>query len=111
MTTIQEIKRRSRGILGPLFGCLFLTYFVYHSLQGEHGILAWWSLNLRIAEAESVLLDLQLQQSTLNHRVRMLLPQSLDPDLLEEQGRRLLNFTHPDDMILLPIKVTTSLSK
>jgi len=34
----------------------------------------------------------------LERKVSLLRPESLDPDMVEEQGRRLLNFSHPDDI-------------
>jgi cell division protein FtsB len=97
-----DIKRRVKRMAGPTLGCLLAAYFVYHSLQGDHGILAWRQLDLLITEAEGSLASLESQRDALERRVRMLRPDSLDPDLVEEQGRRMLNFSHPDDVILLP---------
>jgi cell division protein FtsB len=101
MATMQDLKRRARPVIGPVLGCLFVGYFVYHSIQGDHGVLAWRQLDLRVTEAESTLAALIGERDSLNHRVSMLRPESLDPDMLEEQGRRLLNFSHPDDIFII----------
>jgi hypothetical protein len=37
----------------------------------------------------------------LESRVKMLRPDSLDPDMLEEQSRKLLYFSHKDDIIVI----------
>jgi cell division protein FtsB len=97
-----DIKRRARHMVGPMLGCLLVVYFVYHSIQGDHGALAWRHLDLLIAEAKTSLESLDGQRDALEHRVKMLRPDSLDADMVEEQGRRLLNFSHPDDVVLVP---------
>jgi cell division protein FtsB len=97
-----DIRRRVKRMAGPTLGCLLAAYFVYHSIQGDHGALAWRQLDLLITEAESSLSDLETERNALDRRVRMLRPDSLDPDMVEEQGRRMLNFSHPDDVILIP---------
>lgn len=99
-----DIKRRARHMVGPMLGCLLTAYFVYHSIQGDHGALAWRQLDLLITEAEDSLATLDGQRQALEHRVRMLRPESLDADMVEEQGRRLLNFSHPDDVLVIPEK-------
>ena len=97
-----DVKRRARRMLGPMLGCLLAAYFVYHSIQGDHGALAWRQLDLLINEAEGSLSSLEERRDALARRVRMLRPDSLDADMMEEQGRRLLNFSHPDDVVLVP---------
>lgn len=98
----SDIKRRVRRMAGPTLGCLLAAYFVYHSIQGDHGALAWRQLDVLINEAEGSLSALVEQRDALERRVRMLRPDSLDPDMVEEQGRRMLNFSHPDDVVLIP---------
>ncbi len=100
--TVIDIKRRVKRMTGPMFGCLLASYFVYHSLQGDHGVLAWRQLDLLITEAEGRLNELETRRDALERRVHMLRPDSLDADMVEEQGRRMLNFSHPDDVILTP---------
>jgi len=99
-----DIKRRARHMIGPMLGCLLVAYFVYHSIQGDRGMLAWRQLDQLIVEAEVSRGSLDARREGLERRVRMLRPESLDADMLEEQGRRLLNFSHPDDVVLLPSK-------
>ena len=99
-----DIKRRARHMIGPMLGCLLVAYFVYHSIQGDRGMLAWYRLDQLIDEAEVSRRSLDARREGLELRVRMLRPESLDADMVEEQGRRLLNFSHPDDVVLLPSK-------
>tara|TARA_Y100000588_G_scaffold326335_1_gene360690 strand:+ start:993 stop:1247 length:255 start_codon:yes stop_codon:yes gene_type:complete len=80
---------------------MVFSYFIYHSIQGDRGLLAWRHLNLRITEAKLTLAELEKQRTQLEKQVGMLSPSSLDPDLLEEQGRRLLNFSRKDEVVIL----------
>jgi cell division protein FtsB len=56
---------------------------------------------LRIDEAEKTFFLLDEKKMSLESRVRMLRPDSLDPDMLEEQSRKLLYFSHKDDIIVI----------
>ena len=103
MATMRELKRRARQMIGPMVGCLIVGYFVYHSVEGDHGALAWRQLDHRIAQAQTELDDLVSRKNALEQRVSLLRPESLDADMIEEQGRRLLNFSHPDDIIIRKI--------
>ena len=101
LSLLKDIRWRFNHIAGPLFGILLFTYFVYHSIQGQHGILAWRQLDIHITKAEVTFANLQAKQVDLEHRVAMLHPSTLDRDMLEEQSRRLLNFTHEDDVVVI----------
>ena len=98
---LKDIRWRFNHIVGPLFGILLFTYFVYHSIQGQHGILAWRQLDIHITKAEVTLANLQTKQAKVEQSVIMLRPGTLDLDMVEEQSRRMLNFTHRDDVVVM----------
>ena len=100
---LSEIRRRARTIVPQVVLACTLGYFAYHTTQGERGLLAWLHLEkeLRVAESEAAVLAAERRR--LEHRVRLLRPDSLDPDMLEERARVLLNYGRDDEvMILLP---------
>ena len=101
LSLLKDIRWRFNNIAGPLFGILLFTYFVYHSIQGQHGILAWRQLDIHITKAEATFANLQAKQAELEQSVIMLRPATLDLDMVEEQSRRLLNFTHQDDVVVI----------
>ena len=101
LSLLKDIRWRFNNIAGPLFGILLFTYFVYHSIQGQHGILAWRQLDIHITKAEATFSNLQEKQAELEQRVVMLRPGTLDLDMVEEQSRRMLNFTHQDDVVVI----------
>lgn len=103
MALVREIRRRARQVVPQVVLAATLGYFAYHTIQGERGVLAWLRLEkeLRVAEANAAVLA--AERARLEHRVSLLRPDSLDPDLLEERARLLLNYAREGDiMILLP---------
>ena len=52
-----------------------------------------------MAQANAAVLNEQKTQ--LEHRVGLLRPNSLDPDLLEERARVVLNYARDDEMLVL----------
>lgn len=89
-----------RELLGPLLAFLCITYFMYHSIQGERGIRSMFHLKQRLEVAKSELNALTGQKESLERRVHLLRPDSLDLDLLEERARAVLNFARRDEVII-----------
>ncbi len=89
-----------KGLLGPLVAFLCVAYFIYHSIQGERGILSMIRLKQKLELAKAELNLLASQREALERRVYLLRPDSLDLDLLEERARAVLNFAHNDEVII-----------
>ncbi|WP_413204104.1 FtsB family cell division protein [Rhodospirillum sp. A1_3_36] len=94
-------KTRMRGFLGSLIGLLAAGYFGYHAVQGSRGVLSLAQLNAEIAEAKHILALRKAEQEELQARVDRLSPDSLDPDLLDERARKMLNRIRPDELVIL----------
>ncbi|MEO5373832.1 MAG: septum formation initiator family protein [Alphaproteobacteria bacterium] len=101
MMILREIRRRLRYVLAPLFGMGVVVYFSYHAVQGDRGLLAWWELNHEIQQAEQRLAVVSAERDALENRVRLLRPESLDPDLLEERARVVLNMGRGNDLVIM----------
>jgi cell division protein FtsB len=67
---------RPRQILAPLIFATLFGYFGYHLVNGDRGLLA------------------------MVHLQRQVRNQSLDPDMLDERARALLNYARRDDVII-----------
>jgi len=85
----------------PVGAILVLFYFLYHLVEGDHGWRAWQVLQRQLTMAEEVLEDRQEQKEILEHRVGLLKADHLDPDLLEERVRAMLNHASPQEIIVL----------
>jgi len=79
---------------------LFL-YFVYMTVQGDRGIFAMWRVQGQIHAAEQKLAETKAARAALESRVQRMRPDSIDPDLLDEQTRMQLNMVKPEDVVVL----------
>ncbi len=101
MVVLREIRRRARQIVLPVLGACIVVYFVYHTIQGDRGLRAYVNLGREVDEAATTLAALTSERSELERRVRLLRPDSLDRDLLEERARVMLNAAYSDDLVIL----------
>lgn len=101
MKIATEFRRRLRYVVGLLLGLSAVTYFAYHTVEGDRGLLAWWQLNRDIRVAESTLQTLQQERDGLEQRSRLLRPDHLDPDMLEERARAMAGLGHGDEVVIL----------
>lgn len=104
MGFFQELRDRARFVVGPLIGVCAVGYFAYHVVHGDRGLIAWWNIKQRVAAAKAALAVSRAERERLEHRVWLMHPGSLDPDMLEERARLMLNYGHADDLVILEEK-------
>ena len=75
-------------------------YFGYHLVNGDRGLLAMAHLEREVQIAEHNLAEAEATRKIWERRVSALRNQSLDPDMLDERARILLNFSRKDDIIV-----------
>lgn len=97
---LKELKRHLRHVMGPLIGVGALAYFAYHTVEGDRGVLAWVRLDSEILAAEMQLANVSTERQSLEHRVLLLRPDHLDPDMLEERARTMLNMGRADEVVI-----------
>jgi cell division protein FtsB len=100
MNLLVELKNRARHVVGPLLGVSAVIYFAYHAVNGDRGLMAWLELKDRVQAAEEAAETVALQRRKVETRVRLLHPDSLDPDMIEERARIMLNFAYADDVVI-----------
>jgi cell division protein FtsB len=81
-------------------GAAVMVYFGYHAVQGDRGLMAWWNLRFEIEHANIALVAVSAEKKIIEHRVALLRPESLDPDMLEERARIMLGTAAPNDLIV-----------
>lgn len=77
-----------------------VVYFGYHAIQGDHGLITYRRYGQYIETLQRDYDKTAHERKTLEHRVSLMRPQSLDPDLLEEQARDVLGFANPNDRVI-----------
>lgn len=92
---------RFRALIFPALALGIAAYFGYHLQIGDHGLKARADLERRKEVLEGELAGLQEVRQRLERDVSLLRPESLDPDMLDERARAILNLAHSDDLIML----------
>lgn len=92
-----------QAIQAILLPCLFLlltAYFIWNALRGDLGIEAYQHQQRLQSQAQLALLDAHKEQDTWRRRVNALSERSLDPDMLDERSRAMLNSSREGDIII-----------
>jgi cell division protein FtsB len=92
---------RLRNFIFPLLACGVGGYFLYNLEIGDHGLEARAELERQKQVLEGELAGLEEVKGKVEHDVSLLRPESLDPDMLDERARAILNLAHPDDLVIL----------
>jgi cell division protein FtsB len=99
---LQETQHmlRPRQILVPIIFAMMFGYFGYHLVNGDRGLLAMAHLQRETMIADQNLAEAETTRKIWERRVAALRNQSLDPDMLDERARVLLNFSRKEDIIV-----------
>lgn len=98
---VRNLQRLSQKAFAPFLALSLVGYFVYHSIQGDRGILAWMQLQERLSQAQNQLKHITSKRENLEERVQALRPESINRDLLDQQVRLKLGYTHPNEIVVL----------
>ena len=79
---------------------LLICYFWINAYTGNNGLRAQLNLDLQIAQLTIESNALKAERMTWERRVVLLKAESLDPDMLDERARALLDYTGPNDLVL-----------
>jgi cell division protein FtsB len=97
-------SRRLRSVLNTLalytIAGLVIGYFGVNAYSGSRGLKAKQDLDHQIAQLDGELDALKAERLVWERRVSLLATASLDPDLLDERARALLNYADPRDLTL-----------
>lgn len=96
----QGLFRKIGAIAGQLVGATVMGYFAYHAVEGDRGLIALWNTRFEIERADRELAAATAERSAIEHRVKLLRPESLDRDMLEERARVMLGVIGPGELII-----------
>jgi cell division protein FtsB len=99
----------SRPQIRKFFGTLALytaaafviLYFGRNAYTGDHGLIAKQDLDQEIGALTGELNSAKAERAVWERRVSLLRPNNLDPDLLDERARQLLDWVDPHDVTLV----------
>jgi cell division protein FtsB len=82
-------------------GCIaLLGYFAWHAWHGPRGWNYAARLQLELATHEAELSQLQEQKAKLEAKVKLIRPESVDADVLDELARSELGWVGRDDLVI-----------
>ena|SRR5438876_1656824 len=97
-------RRRLRSFLTALGlylgAALLIGYFGVNAYTGNHGLRARQDLDYQIAQLTVELATLKTERATWERRVSLLRSDSVDPDMLDERARALLDYVEANDLTL-----------
>ena len=97
-------RKRFRAVLNALalytIAALVIGYFGVNAYSGNRGLRAKQDLDQQIAELTAELDALKVERTSWERRIVLLKPESIDPDMLDERARILLNYADPRELTL-----------
>ena len=98
-------RKRLRSALTTLglyvMAALLIGYFGVNAYSGNHGLKAKEDIDRQIAELSSELKGLKQERAQWEYRVALLRADKLDPDMLDQQARGLLDYADPRELTLM----------
>jgi cell division protein FtsB len=99
---VASKKRRFLQSLALYTGAAgLIAYFGFHAWGGNYGLKAKKTYTAEITKLEEELSLVKSERVKLEHKISLLSPERIDPDMLDERARAILNYAHPNDIIIL----------
>lgn len=76
-----------------------LLYFIFHSIYGSRGVIAYFTLQAELENAHSKLNALRVERLEIETKTKLLRPESLDKDMLDEKARNVLGVVAPNEQV------------
>lgn len=96
----RELKRRIRAAIAPVVFLAVTGYFCWNAVQGPHGLKSAAAQQAVLKQAQTELAAAEAERDAWQQRVHALESDHLDPDMLDERARALLNLANPNDIIV-----------
>ncbi len=97
-------RKRLRSILTALglyvMAGLLIGYFGVNAYSGNRGLKAKQDIDLQMVALSAELDRLKLERGQWERRIALLKSDRLDPDMLDERARALLDYVDPSDLTL-----------
>jgi cell division protein FtsB len=84
-----------------VLAALLIGYFGVNAYTGNHGLLARQDLDQQIGAFTAELNQAKAEREQWQRRVALIKSESLDPDMLDERARALLDYADPRDAVMI----------
>lgn len=110
MATRQYRKSIIGSLVIPVIAVCFSVYFAWHAYHGAFGVEARRQFDREADRLRAQLADLNTEKATIERRVQLLRPQSLESDMLDERGREILGFAQSNEVAVYPVTRSASVT-
>ncbi len=104
MVTRPRIRSFFTALGLYVLAALLIGYFGVNAYTGDHGLRAREQLDRQIADLTRELDEATAERDMWERRVSLLKSERVDPDMLDERARALLDYVDPRDLILIEKK-------
>jgi cell division protein FtsB len=98
-------RKRLRTILTVLglyaLAALLIGYFGVNAFSGNRGLKAQQDIDRQMAVLSDELDHLKTEHAQWQRRIALLKSGNLDPDMLDERARALLDYVEPNDLTMM----------
>jgi len=98
-------RKRLRSFLTALglyvLAALLIGYFGVNAFSGNRGLKAKQDMDRQMAELSGELDRLKLERNQWQRRIALLKSNDIDPDMLDERARALLDYANPNDLTMM----------
>ena len=101
MKIFSELRLKVRFMLWPIIWATIFLYIIFHTIQGERGLIAFMQIHREVLAAKKTQQTLISKKNRLQNKVALLSSKSLDIDMLEERVRIMLGYSLPNETIIL----------
>jgi cell division protein FtsB len=99
MVSRARLKSFLTGLALYTMAAALVGYFGVNAYTGKYGLNARLELDQEIIALTSELARLKRERSDGEHRISLLRPDRLDPDMLDERARYQLDYANPHDLV------------
>ncbi len=96
-----NVKRRLKAATAPLLLLSVAAFFGWNATQGNHGLVAYAQRQVMLAQVQADNAAARSERDAWLRRIAGLQASHLDPDLLDERARAMLNYADPRDVVVL----------
>ena len=97
---LRAIRNRLRAIAPPVVFLALTYYFGWNAVHGKSGLEAQHVQQQQLDQANAQYKAAEAERLAWQTKIADLNGQSIQPDMLDEQARQVLNLANPQDMVI-----------
>jgi len=101
MMSNSILRRRLGGLAVPAICIVVLAFIGHNAFIGDRGFLAHERIDAEATRLKIELAALTEKRELMEKHIRLLRPDTLDPDMLDERVRAVLNFEAEGEITIL----------